>query len=317
MQTTLNRRRGGGGKRGAAPELAGVGAQAASFVKLARQYANGMPVWITETGYDINQGSPFHALSTGRKTALETQADWILRTALLFSRVGIDRVFFFQAYDDNPANPVQFSSMGLLNTDKTRKPAADYIYQAMNLLGDYRYKESLKPVGGPSDLLIDRYELNGRSSYVLMIPDERDRTDTYTLAIPKGDTVQICTPTAGRDQMTRRIQVSQTGTIRLSVSETPVFVVPVSISAPDLSTLQFVSAPSTNSVDLLVENNSLSPVEISVYNSTGQRFRQVSLPKSGRIFRTQLDLRQLPKGNYLLAVQQGKARVVRKWVKAQ
>ncbi|WP_332367709.1 hypothetical protein [Spirosoma telluris] len=142
---------GGGGNRGAAPELAGVGEQAAAFVKLARQYAHGMPVWITETGYDINQGSPFHAIPIGNKTALETQADWILRTALLFSRVGIDRVFFFQAYDDNLLNSLQFSSMGLLNENKTRKPAADYLYQAMNLLGDYRYKESPKP---SEDLMI-------------------------------------------------------------------------------------------------------------------------------------------------------------------
>ncbi|GAB4018578.1 hypothetical protein GCM10028808_53600 [Spirosoma migulaei] len=311
----------GGGSRGAAPELGGIGEQAATFVKLARQYANGMPVWITETGYDINQGSPFHAIPIGNKSALQTQADWILRTALLFSRVGIDRVFFFQAYDDNILNDLQFSSMGLLNENKTRKPAADYLYQAMNLLGDYRFKESSKPTGGPDDLIVDRYEMDGRSSYVVVIPDERGRTGTYNLPVNKGDTMQICIPTAGSDQMTRTIQVSQTGTITINVSETPVFVIPLSTTnkeaTPDLSTLQVYPNPSTDYVELVVENSSLISLDVSIYNSAGQRQKQLSMPKSSRILRTQVDVSTLPQGMYLLEVHQGQTRVVKKIIRAR
>ncbi|MFD2933951.1 T9SS type A sorting domain-containing protein [Spirosoma flavum] len=307
----------GGATRGAAPELAGVGEQAAAFVKLSRQYAGGMPVWITEAGYDINKESPFRAIPIGRKTVLETQADWILRTSLLYSRVGIDRVFYFQAYDFDILNPTQFSSMGLLNEiGKTRKPAADYLYQAKNLLGNYHYKETLN-----KDPLVDRYELDGQSAYVLVIPDEQGRTGTYSLSVIKGDTVQICTPTIGRDEMTRTVQVSQTGTVTVNVSETPVFIMPMREAGnkvkTDLRTLQVYPNPTSDYVKLTIENENTTLVDVTVYDNSGRRYKQVSFLKSGRFFNEQLDLSSLPHGSYLLEVRQEQTRVIKKIIRAQ
>ncbi|MFD2570933.1 T9SS type A sorting domain-containing protein [Spirosoma soli] len=306
----------GGATRGAAPELAGVGEQAAEFVKLARQYAGGMPVWITEAGYDVNQGSPFHAIPIGEKSVLETQADWTLRTSLLYSRIGIDRVFFFQAYDDNLLNPTQFSSMGLLNANKSRKPAADYLYQAKNLLGDYQYKETLN-----KDPLVDRYEQDGQSAYVLLIPDERGRTGTYNLPVNKGDTVQICTPAVGRDEMTKTTQVSQTGTITINVSETPVFVMPFSkageVKNNDLSSLQIFPNPAADYAELAMENGANEAVDVTVYGSSGRRLKQVSFAKPVRQLRAQIDLGSLPNGIYMLEVRQGQARLVKKIIRAR
>ncbi|WP_332367708.1 T9SS type A sorting domain-containing protein [Spirosoma telluris] len=158
--------------------------------------------------------------------------------------------------------------------------------------------------------------MDGRSSYILTIPDERGRTGTYNLPITKGDTVQICRPTAGSDQMTRSIQVSLTGTITVNVSETPVFVVPISNtnkdSTPDLSLLQVYPNPSADYIELFLENSSLAPLEVSVYSMSGQRINRMSMSKMGRVLRTQLDVSILPQGTYLLEVHQGQARAVKK-----
>ncbi|GAB2588016.1 T9SS type A sorting domain-containing protein [Spirosoma areae] len=306
----------GGASRGAAPELAGVGQQAADLVKLSRQYVQGMPVWVTEAGYDVNQGSPFRAMPIGSKSVLDTQADWILRTALLYNRVGIDRVFFFQAYDDNVLNPTQFSSMGLLNQQKTRKPAADYLYQTMNLLGDYQYKETIS-----KDPLVDRYELDGRSSYMLVIPDERGRTSTYSLPVPKGDTIQVCTPTAGQNEMARRLQVSETGAISVNVSETPVFIVPKSGKLadvnPDLSTLQVYPNPAADYVELMLENGATDAVEVTIYGNSGRRYKHMSFTKLRRELREPIDLSTLPNGVYFLDVRQGTTKAIKKIIRAR
>lgn len=208
-------------ERGAAPEVSGVGKQAAALVQLSHEVANDMPVWVTETGYDTHPGSPFRAIPIGNKSVLQTQADWILRTSLLFTRVGIARTFFYQLYDDNPTDPTQFSSMGLINPDKTRKPAADYLAQTLALLGDYQYRETIS-----NDPVVDRYELGNRSSYMLVVPDERGRTASYVLTIPKGDTVLVCSPVVGRQTMNCRKQVAVAGRLTVAVSETPVFVLP-------------------------------------------------------------------------------------------
>ncbi|XWW47836.1 hypothetical protein JYG30_10510 [Fibrella sp. USSR17] len=218
----------GAAQRGAAPELAGVGQQAAAFVKLAHELCNDMPVWITEAGYDTNPGSPFRAIAIGSKSVEQTQADWILRTALLYLRVGIDRVFFYQMYDENPDDPTQFSSMGLINKNRTRKPAADYLFQATRLIGNYTYQETLRR-SGPTQPLVDRYTLDlpnqlTQTAYVLMIPDERNRTGFYTLPVPKGDTIQLYMPAPRQETMTKRLLVSLNGNVSVPVSETPVFV---------------------------------------------------------------------------------------------
>ncbi|MEZ0612178.1 hypothetical protein ACAW74_26950 [Fibrella sp. WM1] len=211
--------------RGAAPERAGVGEQARAFVQLSHELCGDMPVWITEAGYDTNPGSPFRAIPIGPKSVLQTQADWILRTALLYIRVGIDRVFFYQMYDENPANPIQFSSMGLINGDKTRKPAADYLYQATKLIGDFTYQKTIS-----RDPIVDQYERtlpNGarQLAYVLLVPDERGRTTTYRLNVPKGQTVEVFLPQIGRDHMTKQRMMSLNGDVVIPVSETPIFVI--------------------------------------------------------------------------------------------
>ena len=308
----------GGATLGAAPERAGVGEQAAEFVKLARQYANGMPVWITEAGYDVNPESPFRAIAIGKKSVLETQADWILRTSLLYSRVGIDRVFYYQAYDFDLQSSTQFASMGLLNgADKTRKPAADFLYQAKNLLGDYRYKETIS-----SDPLVDRYERDGRSAYVLLIPDEQGRTGTYTLSVPKGDTVRRCTPAIGQDEMSSTLEVSQTGTITVNVSETPVFIMPQTRAKPApgdtksvLSSLQIYPNPITDVLLVRLENDDTDPLDVTVFDHIGRKCRQAIFLKSGRLFSGQLDLSALPAGSYLIKIRQGDATVVRKIIR--
>ncbi len=309
----------GGSSRGAAPEVSGVGDVAAQFVNLAHQYAGDMPVWITEAGYDTHPGSPFKAIAIGSKSVLETQADWILRTALLHARVGVDRLFFYQLYDDDPKNPTQFSSMGLINGDtRTRKPAADYLAQANRLLGDYFYKETLH-----KDPIVDRYERAGQSAYVLVVPDERGRTATYNLAIPKGDTVQICTPTIGGNDMARVLRVSQTGTITVNVGETPVFVMPgpgvanriITATEPGLDAVQMYPNPATDYINIVVENGVLSAVDVSVYDSAGRRQQRMSFTKSERVLRERLDLRSLTPGSYILEVQQGNARTTKKIIK--
>jgi hypothetical protein len=211
--------------RGAAPEVAGVGAQARAFVQLSHELCHDMPVWITEAGYDTNPGSPFHAPPIGQKSVLQVQADWILRTSLLYVREGIDRVFFYQMYDENPADPTQFSSMGLINGNKTRKPAARVLYQATQLIGDFTYQKTIS-----RDPLVDVYartQPGGKPqlAYVLLIPDERGRTGTYRLNVPKGQTVSVFSPDFNLDAMTKRELISQNGSISLPVSETPIFLI--------------------------------------------------------------------------------------------
>ncbi|WP_411275034.1 hypothetical protein, partial [Daejeonella sp.] len=181
--------------RGVAPELSEIGRVADEFVAMSRDYAKGIDVWVTEAGYDINSGSPQRAIAIGNKSALITQADWILRSSLLYARRGIKKLFFYQLFDDNTYSSIQYGSSGLVE-GLNRRPAADYILQTTNLMGNYTYQQTLS-----QDPLVDVYDYNGRKMYVLVIPDEKGRTGTYQLNLGTAASATIYSLQAGSAEM--------------------------------------------------------------------------------------------------------------------
>jgi endoglucanase len=210
-----------GSASGAAPEVAGLAAIADDFLAVARQH--NLEVWVTETGYDLNQQSPLHAFPIGSKGADEVAADWTLRTALLYARHGVKRVFHYQTYDNGGGNG-QFDSSGLLKADGTRRPAADYLYQVNALMGKYVYKETLS-----QNPFVDRYEYQGKSAYVVTMPTQSGATTPYTLAATSG---KLYRPTIGSDSM-RSVTIGK-GNNTITASETPYFFFPSAVAAPPL-----------------------------------------------------------------------------------
>lgn len=309
---------GGGGARGKAPELSVAAQVVRNVLKLAHEACYDMPVYVSETGYDLNQGSPLHAISIGNKSVTTTQADWNLRTALLYGREGIDRVDFYQTYDLNPDCATQFCSMGFINADFTRKPTADYFYQAKKLIGDYVFKESLST--NPN---VDRYEHNGQSVYALWIPDEVGRTGQYTLNLGVGNFAKVYTPRIGCDSMAVQIMPIMSNQLTLTLTETPVFVFPgnanVARMAAKSSDIELVSVypnPSTDHVIIQLNSSYVGEVGVKFIDANlGLSRHEVTLQKNSATFSGKVDLSSLPYGIYLIEVNQGVDRIVRRILK--
>jgi hypothetical protein len=193
---------------------------AKAFVNAAAIYLNNMPVWVTETGFDIHPGSPNKAIAIGNKSVLQTQADWMLRTALLYSRNGIMKQFFYQLEDDTPNGDQLYATSGLFGDNLTPRPAADFIKQTKNLFGDYYYHKTLN-----ADPIVDQYLLDDTvTMHVVYIPDEIGRTGLYTLDLGNADTAFIYTPTAGKSSMQLTKLKTNNGKVIITATETPVFV---------------------------------------------------------------------------------------------
>jgi hypothetical protein len=212
------------GKRGVAPELSIAAKTATGFLELAHKYAGDKEVWITETGYDINPGSTLKTINIGKKPPLLVQADWILRTSLLYARCGLQKCFFFLSYDVDAASAGQFASSGLINKDEkfSRKPAGDFIYQTHQLFGKYTYKETIS-----TNPIVDRYEFMGKSMYMLVVPDENGRSANFTLKTGWAK-MSLFAPKAGSDAMEVKTITGNKGTFNINVTETPEFVTPAS-----------------------------------------------------------------------------------------
>ena len=204
---------------GEAPELSLAGSIADNFVAAAGGITTKPEVWVTETGYDINQASSQHAIAIGNKSVLITQADWILRTALLNMRHGITRSFYYQLYDDTPNGTVTYQTSGLIVEGGARRPAADYILQTTNLMGSYTFVKTLS-----TDPIVDQYTNGTKTMYVLMIPDQKGRTGTYTLTTADNSPLVQYTLQPGANTVTSSLVTPVNNKLTIAVTETPIFV---------------------------------------------------------------------------------------------
>ena len=203
---------------GVGPEAAMTDSFANAFIQMAHQYAHDMPVWVTEAGYDINPKSIQKAPAADGKSATDVQADWILRTSLLYARTGVQKVFYYELYDDNPGNDTKYATSGLVNNDRTRRPAADFLYQTNKLFGAYTYKETLS-----KEPIIDRYTLKNADMYMVVMAGDKSSA-TCTLDMSKADYAYIYKPIAGRNDMEMRKQKTDNGKVTVTATGTPVFV---------------------------------------------------------------------------------------------
>lgn len=79
----------------------------------------GLPIWVTEFGYDTQPGSQMTPISDGRLTGEQLQALWSPRAALEYLRLGADRVYIFTLADEPNPNAGLFTSSGLLKGENT------------------------------------------------------------------------------------------------------------------------------------------------------------------------------------------------------
>ncbi|MEO6548028.1 MAG: T9SS type A sorting domain-containing protein [Ferruginibacter sp.] len=329
----------GNATRGSAPEISGTAQTAATFIQAAHEYCNDMPVWVTEAGYDVNQGSPFKAIPIGNKTALLTQADWILRSSLLYARSGIERVFFYEMYDNSIGSSQQFNSSGLLNANKSRKPAADYLFQTKQLLGQYTYEKTIN-----ADPIVDRYLLNGNVAYAVAVPDEKGRTVQYTLNLGNAAYAKIYTPKAGSDTMDVKLVTTVNGSITILATETPSFIIPVAntgagkiaakpttvagrqpvqnnLGSPNNNStleesLQVYPNPVSDFFNLTVSNLRREDIALKIFEAaSGVVYKDLKFDKTGSYLNKKIDIRSLPAGNYMVEIVQGNDRVVRQLIK--
>jgi hypothetical protein len=200
-----------------APEQSGADTTADAMVRVAKSLKNPPEVWITESGYDINPGSPLHAPVIGSKSAENVQADWILRTALLYIKHDIKRLFFYQLFDDTPGDPQQFATSGLAQ-NTSRRPAADYILETKNLMGNYIYQKTIC-----SRPMVDVYVNGTKTIYALYMPTAQGLTAPYSLNV--GSTsATVYTLNPASPTITSTVKKTTAGVLKVTVGETPMFV---------------------------------------------------------------------------------------------
>ena len=216
------------GSRGLSPEADGMKGRVEDFVDWVHTNLPGKEVWLTEFGWDTNQGSPYRAVPHAGYDAQEVQGQWIIRGFLLSLAAGADRITQYMLIDVNPNDPTQFSTCGLVGpkNDWTPKKSWYYLYTMKNRLTGMSYVSEQS--SGNSDVWIYKFKKSGANNgaYVLWCPTEDGTTvDDYELTLTGSPTSATLVEMVDED--TDGVETSLTissGKVTVDVSERPIFV---------------------------------------------------------------------------------------------
>ncbi len=225
-------------------------------------------------------------------------------------------------YDSNPDIPTQFSSCGLLKADKSRKPAADYLYQTNKLLGNYVFDSTIS-----NDPFVDRYTLNGDTAYAIVVTDETGRVTPYTLSLGNSTQARIYTPTIGSDSMVFQQVATTNGAINIIATETPIFVKAIAVSQAGKIATSTISInnllvlkdeeqkqsivyiypnPATDYINVYMITNSNEKVTFRIVEAaSGKVIKTTCLIKIGQSFFSTVNIKALSVGYYMAKIKQG------------
>jgi hypothetical protein len=103
-----------------------------------------LEVWLSEFGYDTNEGSTQVSPAIGENSTLEIQGRWLMRCFLEIAAAGIDRAFLYN-FDDYGFNTAsQYLTSGLVGGGPKNEKKISWYYMAClkNVLSGYSfYKE--------------------------------------------------------------------------------------------------------------------------------------------------------------------------------
>ncbi|MFB9865137.1 T9SS type A sorting domain-containing protein [Rufibacter immobilis] len=315
----------GGPRVGVAPELSVAPSNIYKFHQVNKEFIGGLPIIITETGYDWNSATQGTKV-IGSKDKFAVQGDWILRSSLEYAMSGLSGLYFYQLYDDgsgSSSNTTQYMTSGHVerNTFK-RRPAADYIGQVGKQFGDFVPVERLS-----NDPRVDKYRDNGgKAMFACWIPDEKDRRSDYTLNLGT-DSANVYTLQIGNEAMAVKRMKTNSGKITLTLTETPVFVEAAGkllVSATKSSEIQ-METPQSNRLAvypnpfaqqttlefMLVED---SEAVLDLYDGQGRVVKRLFVGKiEGGVTQTaQLNAIGLANGVYIARLTTGKTTLTQK-----
>jgi hypothetical protein len=184
------------------------------------QHSAGKPVWITEFGYDSST-KPAEKTGTFAKwvgVTDEQQAQWLVRSLLVFSAMPVERAYIYFFNDDD--KPSLHASAGLTRHFKP-KPSFHAVAHLHRSLGDYRFHSIIRNDSGVR-VHEYRHESDGKRVWVAWTPTHDGAPAKVSLANPPGRVVRAeRMPLA--DTLPEVKPVAAGSTLEVEVSGSPLY----------------------------------------------------------------------------------------------
>jgi hypothetical protein len=195
-----------------------------AYKKLQPSMAN-KPIWITEFGFDAGTLLAQRKNRLWKSSTETEQAQWIVRSFLVFSEKDVERAYVYWFEDDDSGNLHGASGIVRRNsagTTHTPKPSFYSMRHLFNALGSYRFKRVVtKQQAGvyTFEYANDANQL----AWVVWSPTEQKADSSVTLTNLPTSQVRIEKLTLADGPVTSTTTSAPGNTLNIMVSETPKF----------------------------------------------------------------------------------------------
>jgi serine/threonine-protein kinase ATR len=188
--------------------------------------APGKPVWLTEFGYDSST-KPAPATGDGAKwvgVTDEQQAQWLVRSLLVFSAMPIERAFIY--FFDDKDQPGFHASSGITRNFQP-KPSFHALAHLQRVLGDYRFHQMVTNV--PGQWRVQEYQSGSdprKFVWAVWSPTGEGRTNVARLQNFPGRLVSAERMPLSANveaESDRSLRMNAAGIWRFTVSESPLY----------------------------------------------------------------------------------------------
>jgi hypothetical protein len=207
------------------PESFGLRQHMERLARWRDTYAPGKEIWQTEFGYDTYRTSN----SASRTYAgLQNQANWLLRSYILYRAGGADKAFAFIYRDDALNKPGLFESSGIVDANNAKRPAYYYIATMQDEIGSMYLDRQIET--NNSDVLNFAFQdpTSNAGAFVVWKTTGTGATiPGFTLQLPS-NTIGTCTAKVpSKNSFTptaTQLTVNSNHQVTVTVSETPTFI---------------------------------------------------------------------------------------------
>ncbi len=223
-------------KVGAAPEewtsygIDGL-ANALSYLITARdKYYPEKEVWLTEFGWDTNWSyeTMTAAHAYGEYSSRQVQAMWLTRAYLILSALGIDKATMYMCEDvggtTDEFSVGKYGTCGVFDGQGKAKDSYYYLYTLKETLGNMTFIQEID--SGRGDVWIYQFaDEEGNVGYAVWCPTS-DGTKVADYELYIGADSAVLTEAVNEDKDGVQTNLTATnGTVKINVSENPVYVV--------------------------------------------------------------------------------------------
>lgn len=280
-------------KDGYSPENESFGLEKnlGTFMDWCKKILPGMPVWLTEFGWDTFSTPTQHSYVFA---PAQQQANYIIRSYFVALKMGFEKAFLFMDKDPNSSNILQYSSSGII-TDQTsgltKKTSFYYLATLQKTMGNAVFNRVVsyrEPAGNNEIFCFEFTNSSNEKVYAIWTRVKNSKTDSgttlnYTLDLGYQPEYANLITLTDKDLDGIKTSIGITGkSLQLNLSETPQIVV---VAANKTSSIlkkemkldfKIYPNPTGSFTEISFKNPLYQKVNVSVFSFDGKLHEIIS-----------------------------------------